>query len=101
MISHATVHRRLKAPNKTVRIGAKRKLGFVEECFVVQHLIMKGVRMTYGKANDEIIKIVTRAGRSNPFKTTPSTGFWRGLIKRHPALLQVVGVAKKTHVLIS
>ena len=94
-IPHATIYRKLKGhPKQSIQIRTKRKLGFVEERFLVQHLIMKVVRLTYSKVNEETINIVTYRGRPNPYKTQPSTGFWRGLLRRHPELSQVFGIAK-------
>lgn len=93
-IPHTTVYRRLKNPTKReFQIGAARKLTSVEESIVVQQLLMRNVPMTFTEANDQIVKIVTRRGRENPFKKSkrPSTGFWKGLLQRNPLLLKLVG----------
>ena len=93
-IPHATVHRHLKAPRQRPQ-GGQRKLGFVEERFVVEHLLMQAPRLTKHELNSELIKIVTRRGRPNPFKNgVPSAGFWRGLTSRHPQLKTIISSSR-------
>jgi hypothetical protein len=73
--------------------GAKRKISPFEEELAKHHLIMlqmEGKAQTRHSASIELVTMLTRRGRENPFKKCrnelPSEGFWKGFLKRHPQI---------------
>ncbi|EQC36305.1 hypothetical protein SDRG_06410 [Saprolegnia diclina VS20] len=92
-IPHGTVHQHMQSPSLRYRNpGAHRKLSRFEEELVAQHLIQKQEtrRLTKHEAAEEMMTLLCRRGRANPFEACaqarPSQGFWRGFLQRHPEI---------------
>ncbi|RHY02994.1 hypothetical protein DYB25_011407 [Aphanomyces astaci] len=94
-IPHATVFQHLQSPRRRGKPGAKLKLSAFEEALVAQQWIMQqenhGVHLTKAEASNLIVVQLTRRDRPNPFANCPdhrpSQGFWRGFLRRHPAVV--------------
>ncbi|KDO26103.1 hypothetical protein SPRG_08464 [Saprolegnia parasitica CBS 223.65] len=74
-IPHGTVHQHMKSPSLRYRNpGARRKLSRFEEELVAQHLIQKQEtrRLTKHEAAEEMVTLLCRRGRANPFEASPS-----------------------------
>ncbi|KAF0695479.1 Aste57867_13722 [Aphanomyces stellatus] len=93
-VPHATVHQHMQQPRRRSKPGARLKLSVFEESLVAQQWILQqethGTFLTKAQAADDMVTQLCRRNRPNPFvdcvNQRPSEGFWRGFLKRHPAV---------------